>query len=129
MMNTHHHHLDICSLNSVVDDAASTECLPPEAWDEWLWNSDPVEKITVDAPLNRCHLLGLLWCRYRAVRFAAPQQRQDTACRQLLVIARPIAEASLRELRDTVANLMLVWTKTRYSLHHLSCLCLFLCII
>lgn len=103
----------------VATEGRRSGILPDSAWGEWLWGSDPAEPISADALLNRCHLLGLLWCRYRAVSQQLPpaqpplNKRDDSL---LLVITNtPIARTSLRELRDSITNLVLLWTKMRNS--------------
>ncbi len=48
----------IPSLSEAHSTLQSTEDLPEEIWDEWLWRTDPEEPYSPEVLLNRCQLLG-----------------------------------------------------------------------
>jgi hypothetical protein len=81
--------------------------LPDDAWDDWLWRTDPEEKYSAQVLLNRCHLLGLLICLWKAMQ-PADQALQENHGRFTLM-RTPVAEMSLRELKDTLSNFQLEW--------------------
>jgi hypothetical protein len=84
--------------------------LPKEIWHEWLWGSDPEEPYHLDVLLNRNHLLGILVCRYKHLNgrilggsaYYASQQR-------MTIMDKPVENMSWRELKDTVANILIEW--------------------
>jgi hypothetical protein len=100
----------LTEMNALVENLAdvSTE-LPQNAWTDWLWGSDPNELPTAEAFMNRNQLLGLLLCRYRAARSAPHKDITRIHSALLNIIDTPPCEMSLRELRDGMSNLMIMW--------------------
>ncbi len=84
--------------------------LSAELWIEWLWRCDPEEPLQPTVLLNRCHLLGLLLCRHEALasRLHQPHHGIDERMR---LLEKPSALFSLRELRDTLDNILLEWPR------------------
>lgn len=78
-------------------------------WEDWIWRSNPEEPFEPSILLNRSHLLGLMACRHAARR---PKQDRGgdlpSDGRMSLVSKRP-CDFSLRELRDSVDNLLIEW--------------------
>jgi hypothetical protein len=99
----------LAELNRVLEETGS---LPdyPSVFLEWVWKSNPDENFEPSILLNRSHLLGLLACRHSAGRFASrpasPAPCEDA--RMTLVAKDPLA-MTLRELRDTIDNLLIEW--------------------
>jgi hypothetical protein len=89
--------------------------LPAEIWDNWLWHTDPQEAPTAELVLNQCQLLGLLICRYRAVKSNAVAKRVPFSNRFLNIVDKNICDMTLRELRDTLSNVTLQWAKVVQS--------------
>lgn len=86
--------------------------LPEEAWDEWLWRTDPEEPYSPEVLLNRCQLLGFLVCLYKGMQQAsgtAPDLIADTETARLTLMSKPPRSMSLRELKDTLENLQVEW--------------------
>jgi hypothetical protein len=89
----------------------STGDHPEEAWDEWLWKTNPEEPYAPEVLLNRCQLLGFLVCLYKGMQQAAeaaPDLTDAETCRLshgLTLMAKPVRAMSLRELKDTIENL------------------------
>jgi hypothetical protein len=101
----------LAGLNKVLEESGR---LPdyPKIFLEWVWRSDPDEPFEPSVLLNRSHLLGLLACRHAAGQPASSPQLPG-ACedpRMTLVAKEPLA-MTLRELRDTVDNLLIEWPK------------------
>lgn len=127
--------MDLVDMNGIVENIAddSTE-LPSEVWDEWLWKTDQNEPPDSDCLLNKCQLLGMLVCRYRAARHPAPSADPIKLSPARLVVVQNKAPCNmtLRELRDTMSNLVLLWgtevhtTRIRVS-HSQLLLCLDAC--
>ena len=82
--------------------------LPTGVWNEFLWDSPPDEPVHPDVLLNRNQLLGLLVCRFKSISPVAERGMEDT---RMTVVPKPVAEMSLRELKDSVANLQLEWPR------------------
>lgn len=87
---------------------AGLRTLPDEAWDEWVWGCD------LHAPLaphfNRCHLLGLLMARYKALFHPAAMDLRLAALFPTIVHGSVmVADLSLRQLRDAAEDLQLHW--------------------
>lgn len=88
--------------------------LPTEAWHEWLWGTNPEEPYHQDVLMNRNQLLGLLVCRYKFLKgkeagsgdggstYYASQNR-------LTIMDKPVERMTWRELKDTVANVLIEW--------------------
>lgn len=86
--------------------------LPAEAWHDWLWGTDPEEAYHQDVLLNRNQLLGLLVCRYKFLRGREPADGGNTyfaAQNRLTIMDKPVERMSWRELKDTVANVLIEW--------------------
>ena len=85
--------------------------LPEEAWDEWLWKTDPEEPYSPEVLMNRCQLLGFLVCLYKGMQNAvnATPNLTDTETARLLIMSKPVGTMSLRELKDTIENLQVEW--------------------
>ena len=101
----------IPSLTEAYTTLKDTGELPEEAWDEWLWKTDPEEAYPPEVLLNRCQLLGFLVCIYKGMQQAsdAPPNLTDTETTRLTLMAKPVRTMSLRELRDTIENLQVEW--------------------
>ena len=84
--------------------------LPPETWHEWLWGTDPEEPYHVDVLLNRNHLLGLLVCRYKHLKGQElGESTYYAAQHRLTIMDKPVEAMSWRELKDTLANILIEW--------------------
>jgi len=68
----------------------------------------PEEPFEAGVLLNRCQLLGLLACR-RAARLASPAAQEAQADARLQLVSKQPRDFSLRELRDTLDNLLIEW--------------------
>ncbi len=106
---------DMIEMNKIVEDIttpldAPGNSLPPGIWQEWVFRSNPNEPPNSESLLNRCQLLGLLICRYRAARQPPyPQTISLTPPRLVVFHDRPPSKMTLRELRDSMSNLVLQW--------------------
>ena len=103
--------------------------LPDELWYQWLWDTDPWEPYQTEVLLNRNQLLGLLLARYRGAmqrRFHAnmtitledylkvgydEEDMPHSAIGKVCMYDIPVCSYSLRELRDTIQNIQVVWTE------------------
>lgn len=83
--------------------------LPPDIWMRWLWQTDTEEALSPSVLLNRSHLLGLMVCRQQARRHRAGGRGASRADERMRLMDKSPAEMSLRELRDTMDNLLLEW--------------------
>ena len=85
--------------------------LPDELWDEWLWKTDPEEPFAPEVLLNRCHLLGFLFCLSRGLDTQSVEcRRRDIDSQQrLTLMEKPVGGMTLRELKDTIENLQIEW--------------------
>ena len=95
--------------------------LPMSTWHEWLWKCDPQEPLTKRALLNKSHMLGMLLCRFWATATpAARAYMQQASVREggraplptetherVALMAKKPEHMTLRELRDTVDNLVI----------------------
>jgi hypothetical protein len=102
----------IPSLSDAYTSLRSTGELPDEAWDEWLWGTDPEEPYSPELLLNRCQLLGLLICLYKGMQqqaAVASSLAGDAETSRLTLMEKPVAAMSLRELKDTMENLQVEW--------------------
>ena len=98
-------------------EAAGTLGNPADLWTDWIWRADPEEAFEPSVLMNRSHLLGLLACRHMAGLLrdhgACQPQVGQVPCsddRMTLVSKQPQAY-TLRELRDTIDNLLIEWPK------------------
>ena len=64
--------------------------LPAEIWDQWLWHTNPQEAPTAELMLNQCQLLGLLICRYRAVKHNAIPEKVMFSHMHLTIVDKEI---------------------------------------
>lgn len=99
----------LAPLNEALERTGS---LPDVArtFQEWVWKSDPDEPFDHRVLLNRSHLLGLLVCRHAAnknQRAPSPPQRDE----RMTLVSKSPCDMSLRELRDTLDNLLIEWPK------------------
>jgi hypothetical protein len=99
------------SLLGVYKGMLQTGELPDELWDEWLWKTDPEEPFAPEVLLNRCHLLGFLFCLSRGLDTQSVEcRRRDIDSQQrLTLMEKPVGEMTLRELKDTIENLQIEW--------------------
>ena len=84
---------------------------PPTVWEEWLWGSDPHEKLTVHVQLNKSHLLGILVARYRARYHPEFQLRLSALWPQFVHGHDLVSTLSLRQLRDSMEDLQMHWAQ------------------
>jgi hypothetical protein len=98
----------IPNLSAAYKTLKETGELPEEAWDEWLWQTDPEEPYSPEVLLNRCQLLGFLVCLYKGMQQASDVNVVLTDTR-LTLMSKPVRSMSLRELRDTLENLQVEW--------------------
>lgn len=98
---------DLAALNQRFE---ATGELPEEAWHAWLWGTDPEETTAPEVLLNRNQLLGVLVCRYR-YRKSLMQERDSKvpSCGRLTLMEKHPRYMTLRELKDTIANLQFEW--------------------
>ena len=101
----------IQSLTEAYQTLKTTGELPEEAWDEWLWRTDPEEPYSPEVLLNRCQLLGFLVCLYKGMQQAGNTNIDltDTDSARLTLMSKPVHSMSLRELKDTIENLQVEW--------------------
>ncbi len=86
-------------------------------WAEWIWRSNPEEPFDPKILMNRSHLLGLLACRHMAGVRAEPEPDAPAPDARLTLVAKAPAAFTLRELRDTVDNLLIEWPQFTARLH------------
>jgi len=72
---------------------------------EWLWGSEPEAKFSTDVLLNKNHLLGLLVCRHKSLSTSI--QAFDAG--RLKIVPKKVDAMSMREWKDTMANLVIEW--------------------
>jgi hypothetical protein len=100
----------LAPLNAALEGAGD---LPDDIWTEWLWKSNPEEAFAPGILMNRCHLLGLLVCRHQAANLTSEVEPAAAPCadpRMTLMPKRP-SDMSLRELKDTVDNILIEWPR------------------
>jgi hypothetical protein len=77
---------------------------------DWMWGTDPEESYHVDVLLNRNHLLGLMVCRYK---YLVTKEQGGPECyarnQRMTIMDKPVQHMTWRELKDTVANILLEW--------------------
>jgi len=98
----------LLSVNSAFESGA--EDPPATIWNEWLWESDLAEPVTVDCMLNRSHLLGLLIARYRALR----EPELMNVCISVPNMTYSNTRVSVmtpRQLQDTLQDLQMHWAR------------------
>lgn len=95
-------------LSSINDTLEATGALPHDMWNEWLWKTDPEEPFSQGILMNRCHLVGLLVCRHQADDALDAEECCDE--RMTLMAKRP-STMTLRELKDTVDNVLIEWPR------------------
>jgi len=103
----------LSTLNSLFEAGDSDP--PPSIWNEWLWDCDLAEPVTVDCLLNRMHLLGLLIARLRAVR---EPHLMDVCVSlpQMVHQSTRVVQLTPRQLKDVVEDLQMHWM--RYQDEH-----------
>jgi hypothetical protein len=92
-------HPNIAELNSNFEQGISNP--PPSIWHEWLWECDlgePAEK------LNKCHLLGLLIARYKALR-----EPTETCVSTMVHQHTRTTVLTPRQLKDVVEDIQMHW--------------------
>ena len=95
------------TLSQIYSNLRSTGALPEDIFEEWLWKTDPEEKFDKDVLMNRCQLLGLLVCLYKALEeHQADPLGVDS---RLSIMDKPVEAMSLTELNDTIANIQCEW--------------------
>jgi hypothetical protein len=99
----------LSALNAALESSGE---LPEDIWTQWLWKSDPEEAFAPGVLMNRCHLLGLLVCRHQAATLPQDASGGEPCAdpRMTLMPKRP-AGMSLRELKDTVDNILIEWPR------------------
>jgi hypothetical protein len=85
--------------------------LDPSVFQDWLWGTNPEDPCHIDVLFNRNQLLGLLVCRYKAQHILShgSSQQQPDSMDRMVIMDKPIAEMTWRELKDTMANVLLEW--------------------
>ena len=97
--------MDIATLNRTLESGGE---LPADIWDKWLWGCDLAEPVSADCALNEMHLLGLLICRYRALR----EPSLVEVCLSLpgiVHIQTSVVKLTPRQLKDVVDCLQMHW--------------------
>lgn len=102
------------SLSLLNTQLAAVGDLPPEIWHEWLWGTNPEEAYHMDVLLNRNHLLGLLVCRYKHLNSEAESRSSLGSSgfspgNRMTIMDKPVHSMTWRELKDTMANILLEW--------------------
>jgi hypothetical protein len=103
------------SLSELYSNLESKKELPERIWHEWLWGTDPEEAYHIDVLLNRNQLLGLLVCRYKFLTAPAaptgedPQKSTHIPQNRMVIMDTPVHQMTWRELKDTVANILIEW--------------------
>jgi hypothetical protein len=117
-------------LSKLNDELEATGSLPSSVWIEWLWGSNPEEPFAPGILMNRCHLLGLLVSRHQALSHADDMEDTGGSAvamdmesnvetsggdgsvddRMTLMAKRPSC-MTLRELKDTVDNILIEWPR------------------
>lgn len=88
---------------------------PSQLWLDWIWRADPEEAFEPSVLMNRSHLLGLLACRHMAGVLRASAADQAPPCSppttddRMALVAKHPSQFSLRELRDSIDNLLIEW--------------------
>lgn len=90
---------------------------PGQLWVDWIWKSNPEEPFEPGILLNRSHLLGLLACRHMAGVLSmshedalpAQETHRDDAESRMVLVRKPPREFTLRELKDSLDNLLIEW--------------------
>jgi len=79
-------------------------------WHDWLWQCDLHEPAV--PRLNRCHLLGLLIARHKAVYCQDEMYlRLGDVMQSVVHPSKKIVELSLRQLRDVVEDVQMHWAQ------------------
>jgi len=100
--------MSLSALNSDFESGVSDP--PPTIWNEWLWETNLAEPVTVHCLLNRSHLLGLLIARYRALREPELMEVCIVIPRMTYSNTR-VSCLTPRQLQDTLQDLQMHWTK------------------
>lgn len=110
-------HIEEAYAQYVKNEPLPEEFLPSNMWTEWLWGFNPEQHCGIECLMNRSHLLGLLLARYRAIYQVQYQKSERTLLdilgssrdARLCLFDAPVANYSLRQLRDTLQNIQLNW--------------------
>ena len=87
---------------------AGKATLSEESWNEWLWGCDPHAALC--PTFNRCHLLGLLIARYRALfQPESMNVRLHDALPSIVHGSKVASDLTLRQLRDALEDLQMHW--------------------
>jgi len=105
--------LEIAHLNATLEVSGE---LPETAWTHWLWNTDPEEPFDNDVRFNENQLMGMLVCRFKHASNTDDGNAHGMPDR-LTIMDKSPEEMTWRELKDTVANLLLEWPKFLDRLH------------
>ena len=104
------------SLLGVYKEMLETGDLPEDLWDEWLWKTDPEEPFAQDVLLNRCQLLGFLFCLSRGLDEPVTSEEGQSGTvgamdspQRLTLMEKPVCAMTLRELKDTIENIQIEW--------------------
>ena len=98
--------MSLTALNEALE--ADEHALPESVWTEWLWGTDPEQAYHVDVLLNRNQLLGIMVCRYKHFH-TVPAEYTHPPAHRMTIMDKPIHSMTWRELKDTVANVLLEW--------------------
>jgi hypothetical protein len=103
----------LAKLNKIVENLTDHSTpLPNSIWDEWLWRTNPQQLPPIPGSLlNKNQLIGLMIARYRAIRQPAPSGMVKLSHTSLRIVDKEIHCMTLRELRDTITNVILLWGK------------------
>lgn len=83
-------------------------------WTRWLWDTDPCRPCSHTLMLNENHLMGLIICRYLASRrdeSSSSMLDELIPGKNLCAHQIPVMVMNLKQLRDTVQNIQLNWTR------------------
>lgn len=90
--------------------------LPEACWKSWLWDTDPEEAFDNDVRFNENQLMGMLVCRFKHASSSSNPKTPGMPAR-LTIMDKPPEEMTWRELKDTVANILLEWPQFLGRLH------------
>lgn len=101
----------VAGLSQLNTQLAALGDLPGEVWHEWLWGTNPEEDYHIDVLLNRNHLLGLLVCRYKHLNQVDSSLGSSGFSQgsRMTIMDKPVHTMTWRELKDTMANVLLEW--------------------
>lgn len=91
---------------------------PALLWKDWTWRADPEEPFEPSVLMNRSHLLGLLACRHMAGVMRDTCSARPAPDERMTLVSKSPQAYTLRELRDTIDNLLIEWPKFVERLNH-----------